>query len=193
MRWASGHSERTMCRKPCAKMATLSDLDSIEWHLIGPLQGNKARLAAANFAWVQTIDRLADRRTPRRGAGRLACRRSMSAFRSTSAARPSKSGCAPEAALSLAQAVARLPRLALRGFMGDRRRDRSIPRSSARSFVCCVSMFDRAQAHGATRRYLVDGHVGGPGSGDRRGQHAGRASAARCSARVREKLKSESA
>lgn len=30
----------------------------IDWHFIGPLQSNKSRLAAENFAWVHTIDRL---------------------------------------------------------------------------------------------------------------------------------------
>src|SRR5690348_121060 len=41
-----------------AKMAALADLPDIEWHLIGPLQTNKARTAAAQFAWIQSIDRL---------------------------------------------------------------------------------------------------------------------------------------
>ena len=30
----------------------------IEWHLIGPLQSNKAKLAAQSFDWVQTVDRI---------------------------------------------------------------------------------------------------------------------------------------
>ena len=41
-----------------AKAQLLSALPNIEWHLIGPLQSNKARLAAATFAWVQSVDRL---------------------------------------------------------------------------------------------------------------------------------------
>jgi pyridoxal phosphate enzyme (YggS family) len=28
---------------------------SLEWHLIGPLQSNKTRIAAERFAWVQTV------------------------------------------------------------------------------------------------------------------------------------------
>ena len=31
--------------------------DAISWHLIGPLQSNKARKAAPAFAWIHTIDR----------------------------------------------------------------------------------------------------------------------------------------
>ena len=44
-------------QEAAAKMADLSDLAGIEWHLIGPLQSNKAGTAAARFAWVQTVDR----------------------------------------------------------------------------------------------------------------------------------------
>src|SRR3546814_15900140 len=31
--------------------------ETLEWHLIGHLQSNKAREAAAAFDWVQTVDR----------------------------------------------------------------------------------------------------------------------------------------
>jgi PLP dependent protein len=39
------------------KIDALRDL-AIEWHLIGPLQSNKARKAAAAFRCIETIDRL---------------------------------------------------------------------------------------------------------------------------------------
>jgi pyridoxal phosphate enzyme (YggS family) len=39
-----------------AKAASLTDL-RIDWHLIGHLQSNKARKAAATFAWIESIDR----------------------------------------------------------------------------------------------------------------------------------------
>jgi pyridoxal phosphate enzyme (YggS family) len=44
----------------CDKIHALAALRplGIEWHLIGPLQSNKAKLAALNFDWVQTVDRL---------------------------------------------------------------------------------------------------------------------------------------
>ena len=32
-------------------------LPALEWHLIGPLQSNKTRLAAERFQWIHTIDR----------------------------------------------------------------------------------------------------------------------------------------
>jgi hypothetical protein len=39
------------------KIAALAGL-GLEWHLIGHLQSNKARKAAAAFAWIETVDRL---------------------------------------------------------------------------------------------------------------------------------------
>jgi len=39
------------------KINSLNDL-KLEWHFIGPIQSNKTKDIAENFAWVQTIDRL---------------------------------------------------------------------------------------------------------------------------------------
>ena len=39
------------------KVRALTELDDIEWHLIGPIQSNKTRDVAAHFDWVQSIDR----------------------------------------------------------------------------------------------------------------------------------------
>lgn len=38
------------------KINQLTELD-IEWHFIGPIQSNKSALIAANFSWVQSVDR----------------------------------------------------------------------------------------------------------------------------------------
>lgn len=99
------------------KMAALTDLrDRLEWHLIGPLQSNKTRVVAANFHWVHTVDRLklAERLSTQRpeqmGALQVCLQVNISG-------EASKSGVAPEDALALAQAVAALPRLHLRGLM----------------------------------------------------------------------------
>lgn len=40
-----------------AKAEALADL-SLDWHLIGHLQSNKARKAAAAFTWIETVDRV---------------------------------------------------------------------------------------------------------------------------------------
>jgi PLP dependent protein len=39
------------------KQQQLTDLKDIEWHFIGPIQSNKTRPIAENFAWVHSVDR----------------------------------------------------------------------------------------------------------------------------------------
>jgi pyridoxal phosphate enzyme (YggS family) len=129
-----------------AKIAALADLPGIEWHLIGPLQRNKVRPAAASFAWVQTIDRL-------KLAERLAAARERDlpslnvCVQVNISGEDAKSGCAPDAALALAQAVARMPRLALRGFMGIAEETADAARQRAQ-FRILRGLFDAARAAG---------------------------------------------
>ena len=99
------------------KIDALADLTDIEWHLIGPLQGNKTTAAAGRFAWVETVDRMkiAERLAQARPADSPpldVCVQVNASFEA------SKSGVAPEDAVSFARAVAGLPRLRLRGIMG---------------------------------------------------------------------------
>ncbi len=128
------------------KIATLSDLASIEWHLIGPLQGNKARLAAANFAWVHTVDRLqiAERLAAARGSELPPLNVCVQVNISGEA---SKSGCLPDAALDLAHAIARWPRLTLRGFMGIAEETIDSVRQRTQ-FRVLRTLFDRARGAG---------------------------------------------
>jgi len=100
-----------------AKRQALSDLPDVEWHLIGPLQGNKTRLAAATFDWVESVDRLkiAQRLSEQRPAALAPLDVCVQVNVSGEA---SKSGVAPGEVLALARAVAGLPRLRLRGIMG---------------------------------------------------------------------------
>jgi pyridoxal phosphate enzyme (YggS family) len=100
-----------------AKMDATADLEGIEWHLIGPLQGNKARLAAQRFAWVETIDRgaVAERLSAARPAH---LPRLNVLIQVNISGEATKSGVAPGEVASLARAAAALPRLALRGLMG---------------------------------------------------------------------------
>ncbi len=88
----------------------------LEWHFIGPLQSNKTRPVAENFAWVHTVDRL-------KIAERLAAQRPPNlpplqiCVQVNVSGEASKSGCAPAQAIDLAVAVAKLPGLRLRGLM----------------------------------------------------------------------------
>jgi pyridoxal phosphate enzyme (YggS family) len=100
-----------------AKIAELADLrGDLRWHLIGPLQSNKAREVATHFDWVHSVDRmklaqrLSDLRPPELAPLQVCLQVNVSG-------EDSKSGIAPEAALALAREVAALPRLKLRGLM----------------------------------------------------------------------------
>jgi len=98
-----------------AKQADLADLN-LEWHLIGHLQSNKARLAAAAFDWVQSVDRiklvaeLARHRPSERPPLNVLVQVNIDD-------EASKSGCRPDEVFALAEAILAEPRLLLRGLM----------------------------------------------------------------------------
>ena len=88
----------------------------LEWHFIGPIQSNKTRQIAENFDWVHTIERekIAHRLSEQRPAHLPpinVCLQINISGEST------KSGVAPSELQSLAQAIAAMPRLNLRGLM----------------------------------------------------------------------------
>ena len=97
------------------KIAVLHDLP-VEWHFIGPIQSNKTRAVAENFAWVHSVDRL-------KIAERLSAQRPPDlpplnvCLQVNVSGEDSKSGAAPGEVHGLAQAVAQLPQLRLRGLM----------------------------------------------------------------------------
>ncbi len=107
------------------------------WHCIGPLQSNKTRLVAEHFDWVHTVDRLriaqrlSDQRPPHLPPLQVCLQVNIDGG-------PTKSGVLPEQALALAQAVAGLPRLQLRGLM-------TIP-DPVEGFEAQVALHRRAQA-----------------------------------------------
>jgi pyridoxal phosphate enzyme (YggS family) len=97
------------------KIGALRDLP-LEWHFIGPIQSNKTRPIAENFAWVHGVDRLkiaerlSEQRPPHLPPLNICLQVNVSG-------EDSKSGVAPTDVLELAQAVRPLPRLKLRGLM----------------------------------------------------------------------------
>jgi pyridoxal phosphate enzyme (YggS family) len=98
-----------------AKIAALADLD-IEWHFIGPIQGNKAKLIAQHFSWAHGVDRskIAEALSRHRPAGHPDLNICIQVNVSGEA---SKGGVRPDEALNLARQVAALPNLRLRGLM----------------------------------------------------------------------------
>ena len=97
------------------KIEALRD-KAIEWHLVGPLQSNKTRVAAGRFAWVHTVDseKLARRLSGQR-SGKLPPLNVLVQVNVSGEA--SKSGVAPEAVLTLVENIQGLPRLRVRGLM----------------------------------------------------------------------------
>ncbi|MBT9464725.1 YggS family pyridoxal phosphate-dependent enzyme [Hydrogenophaga sp.] len=94
----------------------LRPVAALQWHCIGPLQSNKTRPVAEHFDWVQSVDRLkiAQRLSEQRPAQLPPLQVCLQVNVDGGA---NKSGVAPEALAELALAVARLPRLRLRGLM----------------------------------------------------------------------------
>ena len=99
------------------KIEALADLRAqLEWHLIGPLQSNKTRLAAERFDWVHSVDRL-------KVAERLSAQRPVDlpplsiCLQVNISGEATKAGFAPGEVAFAAHAIAALPRLALRGLM----------------------------------------------------------------------------
>jgi len=97
------------------KIAILRDLP-VEWHFIGPIQGNKTRAIAEHFAWAHSVCRLkiAERLSAQRPAHLPPLQLCLQVNISGEG---SKSGVPPGEAAQLAVQVARLPRLRLRGLM----------------------------------------------------------------------------
>ncbi len=110
---------------------------ALEWHCIGPVQSNKTRLVAEHFDWVQSVDRLkiaqrlSEQRPPELPPLQICLQINVDGG-------ANKSGLAPDEVLALAQEVAQLPRLVLRGLM-------SIP-EPAIDFVAACAVHARARA-----------------------------------------------
>lgn len=119
------------------KIAALAAHQEVQWHFIGPLQSNKSRLVAEHFAWCHTVDRLkiAQRLSDQRPAALPPLNVLIQVNISDE---NSKSGIMLEALPELAQQVAALPRLRLRGLMAI-----PSPESDyARQLAVCQQMAD---------------------------------------------------
>jgi pyridoxal phosphate enzyme (YggS family) len=98
------------------KQAELNALADAQWHFIGPIQSNKTRAIAENFAWIHSIDRekvaqrLNDQRPPNLPPAQI-CLQVNIDDEST------KAGVSLTELPALAQAVSQMPRLQLRGLM----------------------------------------------------------------------------
>lgn len=99
------------------KMDALADLrDALAWHFIGPVQSNKTRPIAERFDWVHSVDRL-------KIAERLAAQRPETlaplnvCLQVNISGEDTKSGMNVDDVRTVANAIAALPHLRLRGLM----------------------------------------------------------------------------
>lgn len=136
------HFGENYLQEALSKIETLND-KSIIWHFIGPIQSNKTKAIAENFAWVETIDRvkIAQRLNDQRPASlaplNVCIEVNLSAERT-------KSGVELDNILPLAKQIACMPNLKLRGLMSipapsnDFEKQRAIFRRLA---ACCDLKF----------------------------------------------------
>jgi len=125
------------------KIAALSDLN-LEWHFIGPIQSNKTRDIAANFDWVQSIDRL-------KIAKRLSEQRPSNLAQLNICIQvnidneTSKSGVKLDEVLNLAQQITQFEHLQLRGLMIIPKKT-SDPQQQRQSFQKAHTLFSQLAA-----------------------------------------------
>jgi len=115
--WEAGQRDfgENYLQEALPKLEALADRD-VRWHFIGGLQSNKTRAVAERFDWVHTVDResIARRLSDQRPAGLPPLHICLQVNVSGEG---SKGGVAPGRLPELADAVAGLPRITLRGLM----------------------------------------------------------------------------
>ncbi len=98
------------------KADALADLEGVHWHFIGALQTNKVKVLAGRVAAIHTLDRIElAREISKRFAAKGTPARVF--LEVNAGGEETKSGCAPEEAPALAEAVRALPAIALAGLM----------------------------------------------------------------------------
>ena len=110
------HFGENYAQEGAAKIAALASTPGLVWHFIGPIQSNKTRSIAQNFLWVHTLDRdkVAQRLAEQRDANLPPLNVCIEVNISDEG---SKSGLTAAELPQMAEMVAGLPRLQLRGLM----------------------------------------------------------------------------
>lgn len=127
------------------KQTALADLD-IEWHFIGPMQSNKTQALAQHFSWVHSVDRL-------KIAERLNAARPLHlpplqiCIQVNVSGENSKSGVLPQEVYALAETIAKLPNLKLRGLMAIPAPTTDIAKQRSQ-FRMVRELYEKLQAQG---------------------------------------------
>ena len=117
-------------REAVEKITKLAPLP-LEWHFIGPIQSNKTSVIATHCQWVHSVarEKIAQRLDSARPGGLPPLNVCIQVNVSGEAA---KSGVEPGEELKLAEVIARLPRLKLRGLMAIPDRTNKLQRRALR-------------------------------------------------------------
>ncbi|HEY8100535.1 MAG TPA: YggS family pyridoxal phosphate-dependent enzyme [Burkholderiaceae bacterium] len=128
---------------------------ALQWHFIGPIQSNKTRPIATHFDWVHSVERekiaqrLSEQRPPHLAPLNICLQVNISG-------ESSKSGLAPQDVPALAQTVASLPRIKLRGLMAIPEPTEDMARQRT-AFRQLRQLFDACRAQGLTMDTLSMG------------------------------------
>lgn len=98
----------------------MQGLPPLEWHLVGPLQSNKTRVAAERFAWVHTLasEKIARRLSEQRQVATDAGRPPLNVLIQVNVSgEATKSGVAPSKVAALASTISAFRNMRLRGLM----------------------------------------------------------------------------
>lgn len=116
------------------------------WHFVGDIQSNKTRDIATHFAWAHAVDRfkIARRLSEQRPAGAAPLNICIQVNIDDE---NSKSGVAPDAVAELANQIAELPNVRLRGLMALPAYSDALD-SQRRPFAALRGIFERLNADG---------------------------------------------
>ncbi len=125
------------------KQKLLADAGLV-WHFIGPLQSNKTGLVASHFDWIQSMDR--PRIAHRLNRQRPADMAPLNALIQVNIDKETqKAGVSPEHIEELADVIAQLPALRLRGLMAIPRAGKPEP-EQRQSFGAMRVLFEKLQS-----------------------------------------------
>lgn len=135
------HFGENYLQEALEKQQQLSELSDIIWHFIGPVQSNKTRKVAESFDWVHTVDRykVAERLSTQRQHDKSPLNVCLQVNVS---GEKSKSGLPMDDVDALAQAVKKLPNLALRGLMTIPKSHQTVE-AQHRSFAAVSDLFTK--------------------------------------------------
>jgi len=132
------------------KQSELTDVPDLVWHFIGPIQSNKTRAIAENFAWTHSIDR-------EKIAQRLNAQRPVDlpplqvCLQVNIDDETTKAGVSLIELPALAKAISAMPRLQLRGLMAVPAANNNVDQQH-QAFAKLRNALLELQAHG----YKVD-------------------------------------